>query len=181
MILRPGRESWIDNMVNNDPIYLVDENYDLLKPTLLRFNEIYQRRLRTYIIREDQEDEEILWQLPEGQFGLVLAWNYFNNRPFEIIRRYLTELYTKMQPGGTLLMTFNDCDRWPGVKAVESGVGLYTPGSLIQGFANHLGFEEHFAYHDDGPWTWLELRKPGERQSLRGGQALAKILPKPVA
>lgn len=180
MILRPGVESWIHNMVNNDPIYLVDEDYELLKPVLAQFNDLYQRRLRTYTIREDQ-DQDILWQLPNNQFGLVLAWNYFNHRPFEIIRQYLTELYEKIRPGGMLLMTYNDCDRWEGVKAVEATTGLYTPGSLITSFAKSVGFEQHFTYHENGPWTWIELRKPGEWQSYRGGQALAQILPKPVA
>jgi SAM-dependent methyltransferase len=177
MILRPGMERWIHNMVNNDPIYLVDENYDLLTPAMSQFNKIYQNRLRPYVIREDQE-QDILWQLPDNQFGLVLAWNYFNHRPFEIMRRYLTELYKKMRPGGMLLMTYNDCDRWEGVKAVEAKVGLYTPGFLIQGFAESLGFEQHFIYHQNGPWTWIEYRKPGEWNSLRGGQTLAKIVPK---
>jgi hypothetical protein len=136
--------------------------------------------LRPYVIREDQ-DQNILWQLPNNQFGVVLAWNYFNYRPFEVIRQYLTEIYTKLHPSGKLLMTYNDCDRWPGVVAVESSAGLYTPGSLIQSFAESLGFEQTFTYNNNGPWTWVEFTKPGEWDSLRGGQALAKILPKPVA
>lgn len=177
MILRPGLEPWIQDMVNNDPIYLIDENYELLKPAMQRFNEMYQRRLRTYVIREDEE-QDILWQLPDGQFGLVLAWNYFNHRPFEIVRRYLIEIYKKMRPGGMVLMTYNDCDRWPGVLSAETGTSLYTPGTLITSFAESLGFELKFDYHEDGPWTWIELRKPGEWKSFRGGQALAKIVPK---
>jgi hypothetical protein len=177
MILHPGTESWIHHMVSNDPLYLVDESHDLLEPTMLQFNELYQRRLRPYVIREDR-DQNILWQLPNNQFGVVLAWNYFNYRPFELIRQYLTEFYAKLHPGGKLLMTYNDCDRWPGVLAVESSAGLYTPGSLIRSFAESLGFEQTFIYHNNGPWTWVEFSKPGEWDSLRGGQALAKIIPK---
>ena len=180
MILHPGTESWIHHMVGNDPLYLVDESHDLLKPIMTQFNEVYQHRLRPYAIREDQE-QDILWQLPNTQFGLILVYNYFNRKPFEVIRQYLTEIYNKLSPGGILAMTYNDCDRWPGVVAVETGVALYTPGSLIQSFAKSLGFEKIFTWHEDGPWTWIELRKPGLRQSLRGGQTLAKILPKPVA
>ena len=180
MVLHPGNEPWLEHMVSNDPLYLVDESYELLHPTMSQFNPMYQSRLRTYIIHEDQ-DEEILQQLPNNQFGLVLSWNYFNHRPFEVIRRYLTELYEKMRPGGTLLMTYNDCDRWQGVKAVEACIALYTPGSLIKSFAESLGFIQTFDYHDNSSWTWIEFQKPGERQSLRGGQPLAKILPKPVA
>ena len=80
-----------------------------------------------------------------------------------------------------LLMTYNDCDRWPGVVAVETGTALYTPGILILSFAEMLGFETVFTWHENGPWTLLELRKPGKNTTLRGGQTLAKILPKPVA
>ena len=180
MILHPGAESWIHHMVGNDPLYLVDESYDLLKPIVTQFNEVYQHRLRPYAIREDQE-QDILWQLPNNQFGLILAYNYFNRKPFEVIRQYLTEMYNKLAPGGVLAMTYNDCDRWPGVVAVEAKAALYTPGSLIQSFDKSIGFEQIFTWHEDGTWTWIELRKPGLRQSLRGGQTLAKILPKPVA
>jgi hypothetical protein len=180
MIIHPGLEPWINHLVSNDPLYIVDESYDLLEPVISQFNAMYQQRLRSYAITEDSE-RNILWQLPDNQFGLVLAWNYFDHRPFEVIRQYLTEIYNKLHPGGFLTMTYNDCDRWQGVKAVESESALYTPGFLIRGFAERLGFEEHFIWHDNGPWTWVEFQKPGEWQSLRGGQALAKILPKPVA
>ena len=178
MILHPGMEPWIHKMGNNDPIYLVDENYDLLSPVLDQFNEVHRRKFRTYTIQEDQ-DQDMFWQLPDNQFGLVLAWNYFNHRPFEIIRQYLTELYKKMRPGGMLLMTYNDCDRWEGVKAVDAKVAIYTSGELIQDFAKSLGFEQTFVYYDNSPWTWVEFCKPGEWQSHRGGQTVATITTKP--
>jgi hypothetical protein len=180
MILRPSAEMWIQHMVGCDPLYIVDEDHELLKPAMSQFNELYQQRLRPYVIREDQ-DRDILWQLPDNQFGLILAWGYFDHRPFEVIKRYLTELYKKTRAGGMVLMTYNDCDRWPGVVAAEVGTGLYTPGSFVKNFAESLGFETSYEYHEDGTWTWIELRKPGMKASLRGGQALAKIIPKPVA
>lgn len=177
MIIRPALEQWIQILVSNDPLYLVDDSYDLLKPAMSQFNSLYQSRLRPYTIREDQ-DQDIFWQLPDNQFGVVLAYNYFNHKPFEIIRQYLTEIYSKIRAGGTLLMTYNDCDRWEGVKAVEHFSGLYTPGFLILDFAKSLGFEQGITWHENGPWTWVEFHKPGEWNSLRGGQTLAKILPK---
>ena len=177
MIIRPALEPWIQILVSNDPLYLVDDSYDLLKPAMTQFNQQYQSRLRPYTIREDQ-DRDILWQLPDNQFGVILAYNYFNHKPFEVIRKYLTEIYGKIRAGGTLIMTYNDCDRWEGVKAVEHFSGLYTPGFLILDFAKSLGFEQGVTWHENGPWTWVELHKPGEWNSLRGGQTLAKILPK---
>jgi hypothetical protein len=177
MIIHPASQSWMQNIVSNDPLYLVDENYDLLSPTLSLWNETYQHRLRPYVIHE-YRDQEILWQLPDGQFGLIVAWNYFDNRPFEVIKKYLKECIKKLRPGGILCMTFNDCDRWEGVLAVESRSALYTPGFLIKSLAQNLGFEIIHEWHENGPWTWIEFKKSGEFTSLRGGQALAKIIPK---
>ena len=177
MIIRPGRETYINELVASDPLYLVDESHDLLLPALSQFNEQYQQRLRTYAIN-DRSSEDILGKLPNGQFGLVFAYNFFNFRPFEIIRKYLAEIYQKLKPGGTLVMTFNDCDRAKGVMLVEQHFCCYTPGYLIRELAQSLGYQVAFSWTDQGPTTWLELQKPGNFVSLRGGQALAKIIPK---
>jgi SAM-dependent methyltransferase len=177
MIIRPGQETYIKELVALDPLYLVDESHDLLVPAMSQFNELYQQRLRPYTINERNGDE-ILIKLPNGQFGLVFAYNFFNFRPFEIIRKYLTEIYQKLRPGGMLVMTFNDCDRAKGVLLVEQHFCCYTPGYLVRELAQSLGYEITFSWTDQGPTTWLELKKPGNFTSLRGGQALAKIIPK---
>jgi SAM-dependent methyltransferase len=177
MIIRPGRETYINELVASDPLYLVDESHDLLRPALSQFNEQYQQRLRPYTINERNSDK-ILEKLPNGQFGLVFAYNFFNFRPFEIIRKYLAEIYQKLRPGGALVMTFNDCDRAKGVMLVEQHFCCYTPGYLVRELAQSLGYRVTFSWTDQGPSTWLELQKPGEFLSLRGGQALAKIIPK---
>ena len=180
MILHPGSESFIAHMVGCDPLYVVDENYDLLEPSLAQFNELYQTRLRVSIVNEDS-DESWLDRVPSNQLGVCLAYSFFNFKPFEVIKKYLGEIYQKLKPGGTLIMTFNDCDRYKAVILVERFFCSYTPGRMVRGWAQHLGFEETFCYHDDGPVTWIEFRKPGELTSLRGGQNLAKIFPKPIA
>jgi hypothetical protein len=180
MIIRPAYEPFINELLASDPLYLVDESHDLLQPAMSQFNEQYQQRLRPYTITE-RSDEAILGQLPKGQFGLVFAYNFFNFRPFEVLRQYLKEIHQKLRPGGMLVMTFNDCDRAKAVMLVEQHYCCYTPGYLVRELAQSLGYEIAFSWTDQGPSTWLELRKPGERPSLRGGQALAKIIPKPVA
>jgi SAM-dependent methyltransferase len=177
MIIRPGQETYINELVASDPLYLVDESHDLLVPAMSQFNELYQQRLRPYTINERNSDQ-ILIKLPDDQFGLIFAYNFFNFRPFEIIRKYLDEIYQKLRPGGVLIMTFNDCDRAKGVMLVEQHFCCYTPGYLIRELAQSLGYEIAFSWTDQGPSTWLELRKPGQKISLRGGQAMAKIIPK---
>lgn len=177
LIIRPGFETHINHLVSCDPLYLVDVNYEFLRPAIEQYNEIYQNRLRPYVVSE-RDDQPILKKLPDAQFGLVFAYNFFNFRPFEIIRRYLTEIHTKLRPGGMLVMTINDCDRDKGVDLVERHFCCYTPGGLVEELAHTIGFETEFKWHNNGPTTWMEYRKPGNYDSLRGGQTLAKIIPK---
>jgi SAM-dependent methyltransferase len=134
----------------------------------------YQNRLRPYTTN-DWSDQPILEKIPTDQFGVCLAYNVFNHRPLEIIRRYLEEIYTKLRPGGALLMTYNDCDRAHAVILVEQFCASYTPGYLIRNLAQNIGFNLVHTWSDGGPSVWLELRKPGQLISKRGGQALAKI------
>ena len=177
MIIRPGIESFIDSMVALDPLYLVDLNHDYLAPALSKFNSQYQNRLRTYTVKEDL-DQDILGQLPDNQFALCFVYNYFNFRPFEILKKYLDEIYEKLTPGGVLVMTFNDCDRASAVQLVENFYCCYTPGYLVRELALSIGYEIEYSWNDPGPTTWLELKKPGTMTSLKGGQTLAKVLPK---
>lgn len=177
MIIRPGRETFIQSMVACDPLYLVDDKYELLTPAMNLYNEAYQRRLRPYVIKESIE-EDILIKLPNDQFGLVLAYNFFNFKPLEVIKKYFEEIYIKLRPGGAFLFTFNDCDRTKGVIMVEQHFCCYTPGQLLRDLAESVGFEIVFSWNDNSSSTWLELKKPGELTSLRGGQTLAKIFAK---
>jgi len=177
MIIRPGIENFIDSMVALDPLYLVDLSHDYLAPALSKFNSQYQNRLRTYAVKEDL-DQEILGQIPNDQFALCFAYNYFNFRPFEILKKYLDEIYQKLTPGGVFIMTFNDCDRASAVQLVENFYCCYTPGYLVRELAVSMGYEIEYSWNDPGPTTWLELKKPGRITSLKGGQTLAKVLPK---
>jgi len=180
MIIQPGLEKFVEDMVGFDPLYLVAQHHDLLMPAFDKFTEEYQRRLRLYTIRENI-DTAILDKIPDNQFGICLVYNFFEFKPFEVIRAYLTEIYQKLKPGGTLIMTFNDCDRDKAVKLAEQRYACYTPGSLVKHFASTVGYNHIFSWDNNGPTTWLELRKPGALTSLRGGQTLAKIVHKPVA
>jgi SAM-dependent methyltransferase len=174
LIIRPGLEDFIDSMVGLDPLYLVDQNYDHLKPCLERFPVIYQNRLRTYVAN-DWTPGPKLDKIPNGQFGLCVAYRYFNYRPFEIIKQYLEEIYTKLRPGGVLLMTFNDCDTAYGVRLVEKYFCSYTPGSLVKQLASTIGYEITNSWNEDGASVWLELSKRGELTGLRGGQTIATV------
>ena len=175
MILRPGLENYIEDMVPMDPLYVVDHDPELMRPAVSKFTPEYQRRLRKYVI-DDRADGPVLDQLPDNQFGAIFAYHYFNHKPIEIICKFLTEFYQKLRPGGSVIMTYNNCDLAHGVIRAESAWMLYTPKRLIKKHAAELGFELITAHDGAGDVSWLELRKPGDIVSLRGGQTLAKIL-----
>lgn len=177
MIMRPGVETYIEDMVPLDPLYVVDHNEALMDPTISKFTPEYQRRLRKYVI-DDKQPGLILGQLPNKQFGLIFAYHFFNHKPLELIKRYLTEMYDKLRPGGVILMTYNNCDLAHGVIRAENAWMLYTPKRLILEHAHDLGLELETAYDGKGDVSWLELRRPGDITSIRGGQTLAEVVAK---
>jgi hypothetical protein len=177
LIFRPGLENFIEQLVPLDPLYLADQNLELLSPAVNGFTPEYQRRLRQYAIPE-RSNQTLLEKLPNGQFGYVFAYNYFNFKPLEVVNQYLTELWAKLRPGGVLFMTFNDCDYGHGVALSERSFMCYTPGHMILNHAENLGFELNDRHRGEGDVAWFEFQKPGDVYSLRGGQTLAKIVPK---
>lgn len=175
LVFRPAQEEVVKNMVALDPLYLVDHNLELLEPCVSQFHPVYQRRLRCYAVN-DWQGGTIMHELPDHQFGLVLAYNYFNFKPLGIIKQYLTELITKLRPGGTLIMTYNDCDWAHNVALAEKNFMCYTPGHMILNHAQSIGFEIVEQHSDRADLHWVNLRRPGELTSIRAAQVLAKII-----
>lgn len=176
MIIRPGRETFIEDLVPLDPLYVVDQHQDLLAPSVQQFTPAYQRRLRQYVINDYTNRDNIMSQLPDRQFGLIFAYNYFNYKPIDIVHNYLVEINKKLRPGGVFLMTYNNCDRAQGVGLAERRFMAYTPRRLVLKHAWELDLELTHEHDGEGNLSWLEFTKAGTITSLRGGQALAKIL-----
>jgi SAM-dependent methyltransferase len=177
MILRPAHNPWLDDMVALDPMYFVDTSLDLFAPTKSKFTPEYQRRLRFYVI---EEYAPFFDNFPKGQFGVVCAFHYFQNKPLEIVKQYLDEIFVLLRPGGSFVFSFNDCDHWTAVGLVENHFACYTPGRFIRKHINDLGYLITHEHRTQSDTTWMEIKKPGTLISLRGGQALASIFRKPV-
>lgn len=175
LIIRPGREKFIEDLVPLDPLYVVDQHQELLDPAVQAFTPEYQRRLRPYVIN-DYEHADALWQLPVNQFGLIFAYNYFNYKPMKVVRQYLDSMFTRLRPGGVAIFTYNDCDWEHGAALAEKSFMCYTPGREIQAHCDQLGFEILSVNRGQGDIAWMEIRRPGEIESIRGGQSLAKIV-----
>lgn len=177
MIIRPGNETFIEEMVPLDPLYVVDTMQDLLNPSVDKFNPTYRRRLRVYIVN-DYQNQQPLHQLPSNQFGFIFAYNFLNYKPVSVIERYLKDFADKLRPGGHAVFTYNDCDRAQGVGLAESGFMCYTPGSVIRDLVTRAGLEIEENRLAEYDLSWMDVRKPGDLVSYRGAQTMAKIIPK---
>lgn len=178
MIIRPGLETFVEHMVSFDPLYLIDRSDNMLFPCTLGFPDQYQRRLRPVVVDDRDHSKPILERLPDSQFAMCVAYNFFEFTPMPVIERWLREIFAKLKPGGRLMMTFNDCDNEKAVRLAESYYACYTPGKLVKSVAQQIGYEIYFIWTDNLPTTWIELQKPGTLSTLRGGQALAKVVHK---
>ena len=176
VIIRPGKQDYFQEMVDCDPFYMMDHHYDLLDPALSKMTENFFYRVRKSVISE--QSGIVDFDLPVNQIGLVFAWNFFNYKPLEVLRQYLEKIYVNLRPGGVFVFTYNNCSRGLAVKLVEHNWASYTPDWSIKEIAESIGFEIISQYDGDYHFNLLELKKPGEIHSLRGGQALAKIVAK---
>lgn len=177
LCIRPARENFVEHLVAGSPLYIVDTYHELLKPAMARFNEKYQRHMRPYVFSELDTEAKMPF-LPKNQFGLVFAYNYFNFRPLEAMKQYFIEILDKLRPGGIFILTINNCDNAHPVALCEQNFCCYTPGKMVISLATMLGFEHRYTYDARDHFCWIELAKPGELTTLRGGQSLAKIVPK---
>jgi hypothetical protein len=96
LIIRPGVETFISDLVALDPLYLVDYSTELLQPALSSFPEEYQRRFRVY--EQDPRSPNVLTHCPDNQFGLCLAFNFFEFTPLEVVEQYLKSILTNYAP-----------------------------------------------------------------------------------
>ena len=175
LILRPTT-LWFNDLVSNDPLYIADKNLELLKPCQQGYHEVYRRRLREYVI-DDTQDNFLTHKLPLQQFGLVFAWNYFEMRTVGVLAKYLAQVSQLLRPGGHFVFTYNNCDHEHGIRLIDNHSGTYVNLAQIKNMTDQHGLEVTNLRCKSNV-AWIELKRPGEIASLRGGQNLAKIVVK---
>ena len=172
--IRPATCDITESLVGCDPLYLVDTDKDLFKIAQQKWTPEYQRRLRYYIINE--QAAKIFDQLPQGQFGLIVAVDYLNFRPLEMIQRYMKEIFDLLRPGGVTIFTYNNCDFPIGVDNFENAYYCYTPGKKVKEICEAAGFKIAASFDLENNVSWLEIEKPGRRQTIRSAQTIGQIL-----
>ena len=189
VVIQPGSGQLLRSLVSLDPLYLADYNYELLQPALDLFNEQYQKRCRRCLISHAGEDSfyadlegkkrsQLSDIIPDNQIGVVVAYNFFNNRPFSFLMDYLCVMEKWLRPGGTIIFTFNNCDRPAAVELAEKNSAAFTPGRMVFPWITQRPFDITHTLDIDDATTWVEIRKPGDLTTTRGGQAMTKLIAK---
>jgi len=174
MFIRPEQGKYVNEMTASDPLYVIDEHIDLLEPTKLLWNEQYQARIRYRII--DEHREFIFKDFPKEQLGFVVAMNFFNHKPLGVIEQYMVEIYDLLKPGGIVIFTYNNCNLTLAVQNFEKSLYSYTPESRLTPMLEMVGFNIIESYNEpETNVSWLEIKKPGNLSSIRGGQCIAEI------
>jgi hypothetical protein len=176
LVFRPMAFSDLRPLVACDPLYLVDSDRELIDYSLKQFPPEYQRRLRPYVV--DSSAKNFLHPLPQGNFGLVVALDFFNYKDFATMKKYLKEIFLLLRPGGICSFSFNDCDHSYETRMTEQHVYSYIPGSMLRPEIVNLGYNLIYHSRDLSGTSWWEIQKPGEISTIRGGQTLAKVIAK---
>ena len=171
--IRPLKGQVTDSIKALDPLYLVDTNEQLLFYAKTLWTENYQKRLQYYTI--DEQQKQMLDQLPNNQFGLIVCVEYFEYKPFSIIANFLEEFFRILCKGGVAIFSYNNCDIASGVDKVDAAYQTYVPKRILLELIKEVGFELIKDVDASATASWLEVKKPGEITSLKGGQTLAEI------
>jgi phospholipid N-methyltransferase len=161
---------WTQHLVAADPLYIIDRHRDFLDSASSKFPEEYQRRLRQYhLVNHDMS------MLPQNQMGFIFSWGYFNYVSMDTMKRYLQQAMSLLRPGGVFMFSYNDGDSPGGAGMAEKFIRSYMPRSFLVTLCRSLGFEIQ-AEAEHGPAiSWLEIRRPGNLETIKAHQVLGEI------
>lgn len=162
---------WTKSLVASDPLYIADYFPEFLNSAVLQFPELYQGRVRKYLIKDFTE----IPNLPINQFGLIFSYNFFNYLSFDSIKQLLIQSQKYLRPGGRIIFTYNNSDLPAGAAYAESFWMSYVPKSLLVPLAESIGFETIFSFDDEPALSMIEFKKAGELKTIKLSQALGEI------
>lgn len=170
--LSPGVNHFTNKLVALDPLYIVDKFPKTLIQTKSKFSEQYQRRLRTYTLEEDGNFDH----LPQGQFGMIFSFGFFERIPLDVIKLYLKGFYSLLRPGGRVLITYNNCLLKSSLDmTIFRHYRMFNTEMYMKPLVYGMGFDDIVSEDISANITTLEFKKPGDVTSQRAGQTLGKI------
>tara|TARA_B100001057_G_scaffold500913_1_gene618786 strand:+ start:10922 stop:11887 length:966 start_codon:yes stop_codon:yes gene_type:complete len=176
--LAPGYGDITKHLVHGTPLYIVEQDREGSAVNTDFFNQIMTNRIAWYTMNDN--DKEILSALPQSQIGCFVVIDYFNFKSEDIIEKYLKSIYKCLRPGGAVIFTFNNCDYPNAIDKVDEMYYCYTTGTQMKKICSSIGFEilrlTAMGYDElENGISWLEIKKPGELNTIRSAQGLASI------
>lgn len=162
---------WTKYLVASDPLYIADIFQEFLSTSLEQFPDLYQGRVRKYLIQNYCQ----ITDLPKNTFGFIFSYNFFNYLSLDSIKQILTQSMEWLRPGGKIVFTYNNCDLPAAASYSENFFMTYVPKSILQPMAESLGFETTFSYDDDPAYSIIEFKKPGQLRSIKLAQTFGEI------
>lgn len=168
-----------NQLISNDPLYFCDTNQTKINSVTEHFNGTYQRRLRKYVIVNND-----LSILPQNQFSFVFAWMQFNFFNLETTELYLRNIFNLLRSGGTLMFSYNNSDLEQSANLVDGNIMQHTPKRILTQLCKTIGFEliaEYDLSNDDSliqHISWLEIRHPGELRTIKLQPVMGQIFDK---
>jgi SAM-dependent methyltransferase len=160
-------------LVASEPLYLAElEVSEVLIHAKLIFPQLFQDRMRTYFIKEN--DFSVL---PQSEFGFIICVNSFEFMTEEQIDNYLELIFPLLREGGTFLFTYNNCETLDGARQCDEGNKTYSTFTHIAEVAKKVGYEmaEHFDVSGWEATSWVELRKPGVLSTIKAAPTMGVI------
>jgi len=162
----------VHSMIAADPLYIASYNQKGLQNILERFNPVYQKRLRPYLLSNGLTSGYIT--LPHKQFSCIVCWNIINYLNIKECTQLLNIIYNLLRPGGTLIFNFVNGDTLSELKAVESYLKPYqTVGDFFKIF-NKSGTLTHCSSEAD----FIIYTKPGKLNTIKLQPVLGEIIAK---
>jgi hypothetical protein len=162
---------WTKFLVASDPLYIADFYEEFLHSSVSQFPELYQGRVRKYLIY----DFYTIKNLPKNQFGFIFSYNFFNYLSLDSIKQFLIQSMDWLRAGGVMVFTYNNADMPAAASYAENYYMTYVPKSFLIPMAESLGFETVFTYDNDPAYSIIELKKPGTKKTIRVGQTAGEI------
>ena len=161
---------WTKYMVSADPLYIVDHYREFTDSATSEFTDEYKRRIRVYLTPDHD-----LSALPKNQFSFIFCWNFLNYRSMDTVKEYLKQAKELLRPGGVFLFSYNDGDRPAGAGYAENFFMSYMPKSMLIPLCESLGFEVISDQAREMAISWLEIRKPGQLETIKAHQVMGEL------
>jgi len=139
--------------------------------------EQYQRRVRLYT-----ENNLDFSELPQGQFGNIIVWDYFNHLTLEQVKNYFEELLKLLRPGGEITFSYNNAETSIGLQKSISKDECYNSATILKRVL--IGLKYDFVSNRDikiglkDQVSIMTVKRPGTLSSIKVSQSLASIVHK---